>query len=338
MDKSMAVNVGNDTMVCTGSPVPLKALAPAGSAFLWRPNYTLSNTTIYNPVATPAIDTFYWVEATLNGCSGYDTIYIRHHPQPQVNAGTDTFSCRNQPLSLTIGSSAWLADSFFWWPTSGISNPNSLQTQAIITPSEYVLTGVVKSTGCSAYDTLSLRSVVPKADFITDPSIVQAPQLVKCTNTSSANPAQPMSFIWQMGSPSEYFYTKDVQYTFTKEGKYDITLRAYINSGCYDSITKTIDVVGAFNIFIPNAFTPNGNGVNDVFEIKYTKDLLSEMRGSIWNRWGDKIYDFYMPGGSWWNGKVGSEYAQDEVYFYLLQVTTLTGKQLNFHGTVTLLR
>jgi gliding motility-associated-like protein len=107
------------------------------------------------------------------------------------------------------------------------------------------------------------------------------------------------------------------------------------SGGCKDSTIRCIDVDPQFVIFIPNAFTPNGDGDNDVFYAKgeYINDF--EMR--IFDRWGNMIYyadNITKP----WNGKKNNvgEVQQQDVYVYQITIKDNKEKRHKYVGTVTL--
>ena len=107
--------------------------------------------------------------------------------------------------------------------------------------------------------------------------------------------------------------------------------------GCVDSITECITVNPLFGFYIPNAFTPNGDGINDVFMPKgtYVKDY--EMY--IFDRWGMKLFHSTDINNGW-NGTVdgGTTIAQEDVYVYMIYVTDSQGNQHKYIGKVTLLK
>jgi gliding motility-associated-like protein len=177
--------------------------------------------------------------------------------------------------------------------------------------------------------------VKPHASFTADPQNGQLPLNVQFTNTS-VHPA--VTFVWHFDDSNATSTLRDPAHIFKKEGTYRVILTAYDQTGCSDTAGITITVSGELLIFIPNVFTPNTDQINDLFEVIYTKGALKYMKGTIWNRWGTQVYEFEMPGGSWWDGKVGDTYASDGVYFYIIEAAGPSGKVHKFKGTVTLIR
>ena len=108
--------------------------------------------------------------------------------------------------------------------------------------------------------------------------------------------------------------------------------------GCIDTITQIVQVIPEFILYVPNAFTPNDDGVNDFFNVKGLG--IEGVVLKIFNRWGENIYTTSdLDGG--WDGTIqknnGGE-AQQDVYVYDVQVKDVFGKSHTQTGRVTLVR
>ena len=91
-----------------------------------------------------------------------------------------------------------------------------------------------------------------------------------------------------------------------------------------------------YAIFMPSGFTPNGDGVNDLFTIKSTG--VKEISLDIFNRWGEKLYEFTGANAAW-DGKTGQgAKVPDGTYFYFVKATGYDGNKVEKHGTVNLYR
>lgn len=326
---------GNDTMVCKGNSLQLKANVLPGAKYLWSPTTYLNDSGISNPIAIPNATTQYILKIqTGKNCIAFDTILIHVNPVPVVDAGPDQNICDEN--YATIGFFSNLADSFMWSPQSGLSDAGILQTQA--SPginSVYIIKAMNKLTGCFSMDTVNVSYIKPKALFSATPVFGNLPLPVQFYNNSSA---LADSFYWDFGDTISTSTARDPSHIYKKEGIYKVKLIAINKLGCYDTAEITITVIGGLIVFVPNVFTPNNDGLNEEFIISYNKDALLFLKGSIWNRWGAKVYDFEMPNGKWWNGKSDEEDCADGVYFYMFEAGDLTGKTEQFHGTLTLLR
>ncbi len=331
--KNLVANAGNDQQICAGNSVQLNCTGPFGAIYSWLPNYALSSTTISNPIANPLVDTSYFLKMQLgNHCVGYDTIKIVVNPNPTVDAGSDKNICR-EPF-ISIGLSSTNADSFYWSPSLGLNVITTLQTQA--SPSHnttYFIKAINKNTGCFAFDTVTISLIKPTASFNEDFQSGQVPLDIHFTNTSS----NAKNYYWHFGDSSAISSQINPFHIFTKEGLYKVILVAE-NNGCRDTAEIILHATGELFIFIPNAITANTDGLNDEFVISYTKGALKKLRGTIWNRWGTKIYEFEMPGGKWWDGKMDGQYVETDTFIYIIEATDFNDKIQIFKGNVTLLK
>lgn len=128
-------------------------------------------------------------------------------------------------------------------------------------------------------------------------------------------------------------------YTFQDTGLYDIRLIAFHETGCPDTIIKTLDIEPLVDYFLPNAFTPNGDGKNDDFIGKGFLAGLKDFEMNIWNRWGEQVYSTNDPYNGW-NGRKqnAGEMSPQGVYVWELRYIGPRGGDKALKGHVTLLR
>ena len=88
---------------------------------------------------------------------------------------------------------------------------------------------------------------------------------------------------------------------------------------------------------VPNAFSPNGDGINDIFKVKDGYQSLTEFHAYIFNRWGQKLYEWSDPAGGW-DGTFNGHEAKQGVYFVLIKAKGADGIQYNIKRDVNLLR
>jgi gliding motility-associated-like protein len=93
-------------------------------------------------------------------------------------------------------------------------------------------------------------------------------------------------YIWEMGDGNT-LTTKNLAYTFKDTGIFRVNLLAYNSLGCMDSFSRIITINDLFRLFIPNEFSPNGDGINDFFEPIGT--AIRSYQLVVFNRWGEQI-------------------------------------------------
>ncbi|MFM9985818.1 MAG: choice-of-anchor L domain-containing protein [Flavobacteriales bacterium] len=145
----------------------------------------------------------------------------------------------------------------------------------------------------------------------------------------------PCTYVWDFGD-GDFSAFQTVEHEFDGLGSYTITLHVTNDIGCTSYSTYTI--VGPPLIYIPNSFTPNGDGVNDVFAV--VASSLLEYEISIFNRWGEVVFTSTNPKDVW-VGDTGNNdefYAKDGVYSYIVRVKGYDSDSYKEKGTITLIR
>jgi gliding motility-associated-like protein len=152
---------------------------------------------------------------------------------------------------------------------------------------------------------------------------------------------------------SWYFYNTEGVQTVLCEGgncfEIDVndifettTLVFNLNNGCNDTATVTITVNTIESVFVPNAFTPNGDGVNDVFTIYGSTDVQRVERLLVFDRWGELVYEAtdFAPNdlANGWDGSFKSKKLNPAVFVYYAEITLVNGETVTRKGDVTLIR
>ena len=144
------------------------------------------------------------------------------------------------------------------------------------------------------------------------------------------------SSIWDFGDGSTLNDTiSKLIHTYTDTGHYKVNLAVSNEFGCTDTIEYTIIIDPVFIIYIPDAFTPNGDGINDAFGPSVYGIIEFEMK--IYDRWGGLIYltdDKSLP----WDGTMNGNKIQGGIYSYSIVATDMKDKPHKFVGVFTLFR
>lgn len=141
-------------------------------------------------------------------------------------------------------------------------------------------------------------------------------------------------------------YEEETEYTFTEACSHRIVLYAtFINGN--DTIAYTKDYwqdaqpitiqISESKLEMPNAFSPNGDGINDIYRAKNNYQSIVEFDAYIFNRWGQKIYEWHDPAGGW-DGKFNGKDVKQGVYFVLVKAKGADGRKYNIKKDVNLLR
>ena len=132
-------------------------------------------------------------------------------------------------------------------------------------------------------------------------------------------------------------YEEDTEYTFTKAGITRVTLYANLGTDTLTIDSTSINVtISESKLTFPNAFSPNGDGRNEVFKAKEYQSLV-EFHAYIFNRWGHKLYEWTNPAEGW-DGTSGGKAVKEGVYFVLVKARGADGREYNIRKDVNLLR
>ena len=142
------------------------------------------------------------------------------------------------------------------------------------------------------------------------------------------------TFYWSFGdgdTSSVYSPT----HIYANVGTYEVDLITFDLNGCIDSVTRFIEIRPSAEVYIPNAFTPNGDTKNDVFQV-YTHNVTN-VEVQIYDRWGLKIVEWNDVKGGW-DGRVNGNPAQSDTYVYRVSTVDVNEKQEVRIGHVSLVR
>ena len=324
--------------ICLGDSVQLNATG--GSQYSWFGAFGgLNDTSIANPMASPPQNTTYIVTIKNDsGCVKTEHVKI-WVTQPIDSITTTPTVCGNATGSITVHYNTNANYNFTLYDNNfNLLSSNSSGTFNQLVEGVYIVESTLNN--CSFYDTVAVGYTNNvQAAFIRNPTQGKAPLTVTLTNISNnAN-----QFIWLL--PNDTFYSQHLTYTFINGGSYPVCLVAYNNQPhCADTTCFTFVVEGNIGLIIPNVFTPNNDGHNDVFSVQIIDaELISTIEVIIYNRWGEKMYEYInnetTPELLLWDGVASSgNKASEGTYFYIVSYKTKTGETVTEKGIVSLLR
>ncbi len=317
------------TLTCLTTTINLNATATTTNAPVWAtPSGTASNPVIANAPG----DYVASVTDASSGCTRTETITITSNTiAPTANAGAITpIPCGALTTTLN-GTASPTAGATYSWSGPTVTSIVSGSNTANPTVGEtgvYTLT-VTGTNGCSSTSTVAVIQGSVNAQFTANPTTGISPLTVDCTDQSVG----AITYNWNFGNGNTST-TQNPSNTYSVNGTYTITLIA--SSGiCSDTAYAIIIVESGLTLEIPNVFTPNTDGSNDLFTIKSTG--VKEISLQIFNRWGQKLFEFSGPNASW-DGKASGEKAPEGTYFYFVKATGFDDKEIEQHGTVNLFR
>ena len=305
-------DLGPDTTFCAGDSLLLESGLPAGEYDLsWQDG---SNA----PSIWATTAGIYQLAATGNtGCVYEDEVLVSEAATPELDLGPDTAFCQGE--SYLLAPSTGSSNIEYRWSTNSDS-PQLLITQ----PGTYALTLTDLESGCTAVDSIKIDSrTLPAYTFTPDTAFCPGRELTLAATSAATN----LSFVWPDGTIGTAFQVDSI-------GSYRLIATDDV---CTD--TTSIEVGPgdcSVSIFVPNAFSPNGDGRND--QLRAFGPDVEIRRLRIFGRWGGMLFE-EEGANAYWDGRVGGKAAGTGSYLYVLEyLNTLSLEEEQVSGVVYLVR
>ena len=322
----VTLNAGNDSTICLTDAVILNTVSN-GLHYVWSPAALLNSDTAKNPSAIPQSDTTFHVVASIGKCKTADDVTISVVPYPKAYAGEDTTICfpASHQLNATGGRT------YLWSPTTFLTDPHIPDPVATPYQSIRYIVAVSDILGCPkpAFDSV----VIQVEKLIADAGPRDTTIVVNQPLQLSGSGAELFSWNPPIGLNNSNIANPVALLSESQQ----YVLKVQSPSGC--SATDTINIVVYKvkpGLYVPNAFTPNGDGNNDVFRpIPIGMKSISYFK--VYNRRGQLIFSSTVQNKGWDGTFKGS--AQDaDVYVWIVEGVDYLGKTIFQKGTVTLIR
>jgi gliding motility-associated-like protein len=257
---------------------------------------------------------------------------------------TNTISPDCIPLNAVFtATSTPAANTYNWSFGNGQSSTQASPTETYTSSGTFAVTLTVRDIqGCINTASTSVTSfAIPIADFTygQQPVSILSPE-VQFTNEST--PGLPY-YNWSFGdvysTPANNLSTLiNPSHLYSVVDTFFVTLTVSTISGCSASVKKPIIINDAYTLYVPNAFTPNGDGKNEIFLAE--GEGINDFKMYIFDRWGLLLY-YSEDITKGWDGTYqakGAQILQEDVYVWKIQATDIQNVARNLHGTVTLVK
>lgn len=277
----------------------------------------------------------------INGCRDSITKKINYFPVPEtviVEPDKDVACTPAGILFLNLSAPIDESYDITWDFGDGNTGKGISPTHVYETPGVYTVSvWIVSPIGCRTSATFpNAINVIPspRADFSWTPE-----KLTHVRNTAQFNnlSEDEISWNWMFGMEGTSSL-ENPSYAFADTGLYEVKLIVTHENGCMDTISKVLDVEPVVTYFVPNAFTSNGDGLNDFFLGKGILDYIDNFKMTIVARWGEEVYTTDDPLAGW-NGRHfnSGRLLPEGVYTYLIRYVEPRGREVELKGVLTLL-
>jgi gliding motility-associated-like protein len=329
--QSTPLQVIPDTLICIGDSIQTGYSDPSYT-YEWAFHNWISDIHVGMPYFSPTSTSYATVTAsnTVSGCVVTDSILIEVAELPQFTIPADDTLCFGQSITLT----GWGSTGIMLTWNNGQSNPYTLSPSTGI--HQYILEAVSPQ-GCNSSDTVTIIVYPsPTAAFSYSPEIILEDEELVTTVNHSENAS---NYTWRVNNN---LLSEETNLAFTSDQSqtsYTIQLIAFNEFGCSDTVSRKINRFVDNLVFIPNAFTPDGNNTNNTFmPVFFKPEEVQEYQLEIFNRWGELIFTSESA-VEYWDGTYKGKMVPDGIYTWKLHLYDNTsGKDVDFIGHVTLLR
>ncbi|MBI2968506.1 MAG: gliding motility-associated C-terminal domain-containing protein, partial [Bacteroidetes bacterium] len=337
-----------DVVICAGDSAILTASATGGNGnytYIWSNQYIGSSQVVTGLTSQTIFDV-----TVVDNCSldDFTTMTVLVNPLPVVQFTADRMEgCEPLAVQFTDNSTVTGSSIVSWQWDFGDNSGSALQNPYHLYAQDgaySVSLTVSSSAGCSAsYTWLAMIWVYPLPDAFFIPKPRETTSINPIVNFTDQSTGTIAIWHWDFGDPgssgSNISGVQNPSHEYSDTGTYVITLLVTTDRGCTDTYTDSIRIKNEYILFIPSAFTPNGDGDNEYFfpyVIGLNKDKFEFY---IFDRWGDQIFhsdDVNKP----WDGTANSGYnmSQQDVYIWYIRTEDLNGVDHEYIGHVTLVK
>lgn len=319
-----------DTVICAGDTIKLRVQSDA-LQYQWTPASQVLNAQIQSPLAVTTANTIYQLQAVIGGCTANTSIRVNTVPYPLVNAGIDQTICYNSSTQLQgqTDGSQWN-----WQPANLLNNATLLNPTAHpLNNTAFILTAT-DNRGCPkpVRDTV-LITVEPRIQLTlsSDTAVVTGQPLQLFVSGAE-------TYLW---SPAVYLnapaIANPVAVFPVEYNNYLLKVVATSSAGCKDSAGLYVRVFKTKpSVFVPTAFTPNNDGLNDLLKpVTAGIEKLEYFR--VFNRWGQLVFTTSNT-RTGWDGRINGVLQSTSTYVWMVKAVDYNGNSYIDKGTVTLIR
>ncbi|MEX6689092.1 PKD domain-containing protein [Danxiaibacter flavus] len=329
--------ITHDTTICRGSAVTLRATGTDNYSWNNGSGDNLATRTGASLSVKPLVSTNFYLTATNKyNCSITDSVFVKVDKPVDLKVCDTQTICKGAKAQLSATANTSL---FLWDNYASLNNPTIASPIASpLTSTAYHVTGV-SGNACPDEKKSVMVNVVDNP-IVSLGSDITVPAGSPVTLHASAS-GNIKSYLWNIATASKCISCQDLN--FIADHDESIVLRVLTQEGCTASDTIAVHVLcNKEAVYIPTAFTPNGDGINDIFYIRgHALKKIKNFR--IFDRWGKLVFyrENFTPNDikAGWNGVVGGRpTAQSSTFIYIVDAVCQEDKNIQLKGTVLLIR
>ena len=348
--------------VCYDAPFTLSVQSQSGLKYRWNTGDTTASITVR--LTAPADFTVTVTDPVTGAVCSSAPFHMDVRPKINISFTQLQLTCTDASQDLgntaqvkAVASGAYSSDEYqYFWNVKPIQiSPSDPSLAVGLRAHQYYSVRVTAPDGCSATDTFYTRAYpnpVVKITATPDTAYIQNPHITFSYENLSKDTVKIANSFWEFDKDQNSYAEAEITHTFDEVGTYTAYLTVFNQQGCDTVFTHVVDVFPV-QLFIPNVFTPNGDGYNDYFVIKAKdatdngvksasatsetntykplNDYYEKTHLVIFNRFGRKVFESYDYKNDWNGGDL-----PDGTYFYVLKCQGYKDKNVVYKGSVTI--
>jgi gliding motility-associated-like protein len=327
---NLTVDAGTSKITCEGDSILLNA-SSNGTSFLWTPAAGISATTLLQPKVAPAVTTQYFITAKWGPCTLNDSVIINVKPAPKPVAA-DTSICFGKSVMLNASGGV----SYTWTPATWLSDPTIANPQVIKPASTITYSlSAVGANNCTSVKPAKIKLTVtyPIKVFAGNDTVALVNEALQLTAIDfNNNPA--VNWLWTPSTGLSNPFIPDPVFLWNSDISYLLT--AITPEGCEAQDSIIVKVYKFADIFVPTAFSPNGDGKNEVLKAMPV-GIKKFNRFSVYNRWGQLLFTT-TDASKGWDGKIAGVLQSSAVFVWITSGVDFKGRLMERKGSTVLIR
>jgi len=317
-----------DTTICRTGTANLSV--SGGATYAWSPVYALSNSSSGATTALPDTTVKYFVTVTgSNNCSNLDSIKVTVNPKPVFALQPlSAILCKGDSVLLTASG----GDLYAWVPNANISSNTSPIAKVYPSVTTQYKVGITHL-ACKVTDTLS-SLIALNGSLATS---VTSSNDIDCSHgQSTLHATGGATYEWTPAPGISNLSSPNPIVSPAQTTTYHVKIVDMKGCTGYDSVKVNVDFTSGGSLYLlPSAFTPNGNGKNDCFGLKFW-GAVTQLDFGVYSRWGQLIFHTNNPSDCW-DGRFNGQMQDPGTYIYQIKAKTVCGDVYR-KGTVVLIR
>lgn len=317
------INLTDTVNACAGDTVQITITGAASQTWTGPSGFNSTQSSIQvSNVQNNNAGKYYVIATSTDACSVTDSLQLNVHPLPNVNAGNDTVACSGQSIQLTGSGQGTLI-----WSLNGTTIGNGANVTTTVNQNSVFTLTATDQNGCKNVDAKLVQALAsPTANAGADKEIMQGDSVV----LNGQAKGDGINFYW---SPLS-FLSPDTSLTPTVKPPQDIIYTLTVESAACGIVSDDVFVKVFKQLYVPNVFTPNGDGTNDTWVIEGIQTYADNVV-QVFNRYGQKVFESNGYSSPWNGTAANGKPLPAGTYYYLIDTKKTTRK---YAGWIMILR